>query len=102
MITVTVSSLLGSYCGKDSLILAQIMWRCYKEMQKNKAIRNISFVVHGFHWHPENATLLPIGKNRTLILYRDLNRREISLEQRFQSAVLGSPASAPTSNLLEM
>ena len=45
MIPITVFYFGGSYCGKDSLRLAQIMWRCQKDL-KIQAISNFSSVVN--------------------------------------------------------
>ena len=45
MIPITVFYFGGSYCGKDSLRLAQTMWRCQKDL-KIQAISNFSSVVN--------------------------------------------------------
>ena len=43
-VLIIMSYLLGSYCGKDSLKLVQIMWRCSKALQRNLAIKNFGSV----------------------------------------------------------
>ena len=65
----------GSHCGKGSLRLAQIMWRCCKDLKKNKAIRNVSSMVEWPYRDPETGMCWPNGKQRTQLTSQSLEWR---------------------------